>query len=260
MASRVLVVGHSGLIGRAILSAPTSIEFVLAESRINFKPLSAGKFIISEALEKSCSAILNLAWASNSSDDFDNLEVQSDFEHSTEDFARLAIDSGLKMYLVGTCLDSNPFSDNRYVSAKSRLKNSLKEFIEDGSIIWFRPFFIISLTERRPRLVRGILAEPKSSFLIHSPYSTNDYVLVDDIATGIIQSIEGDLRGEIDLGSGILTSNLKIAQIVCQMRDIPLPRLGNRPAKEGVAANIEVLRLRNWQPKATLNFMSGQNK
>jgi len=261
MARRVLIVGHSGLIGKAVLLAPSSIEFVLAEARLDLGKNGSGNSLVSEALQKSCSGILNLAWQSNNSEDYDLSDTHSRWQIAMEDFTKVAVKAGLKIYLVGTCRDNEVLEGNNYVSSKSRLKVSLINQIEKGLVTWFRPFFVISLSEMRPRIIRGLLQAENTHFIVQSPSSTNDYVLVEDVAAGIILSIEEDLLGEIELGSGVSTSNLEIVKIVCQMHNIHLPTLGKKPALHGAIADMQGLKDRGWLPRATLKFLSkGKNE
>ena len=251
MANRVLVVGHSGLLGNAILSIPTNVQFIQAESRMLLGDNEAGKAIVSEAGQKSCTSILNLAWQSNRSDDYDQQTIHLEWCHATELFTRLAVSNGLKVYLIGTCLDSLTVPANEYVSAKIKLKTSLANVIAEGSVTWLRPFFVVSISAKRPRLIRGILSNQSEKFLIRSPDSTNDYVIVEDVASGIVASIENELEGEIDIGSGFLTSNLKLAQWVASKCGVPLPLLGNTPGIAGNVANTSILNEFGWFPKMT---------
>ena len=261
MARRVLIVGHSGLIGKAVLSTPSSIEFVHAEARLDLGKNGSGNSLVSEALQKSCSGILNLAWQSNNSENYDLSDIHSQWQIATEDFTKAAVKAGLKIYLVGTCLDNGVLEGNNYVSAKSGLKVALINQIEKGLVTWFRPFFIISLSEMRPRIIRGLLKDKNTHFTVQSPSSTNDYVLVEDVAAGIILSIEEDLLGEIDLGCGVSTSNLEIVNIVCHMNNIPSPILGENPGIHGAVADMQELKDRGWLPRATIKFLSnGKNE
>jgi hypothetical protein len=260
MARRVLIVGHSGLIGKAVLLVPSSIEFVLAQARLDLGKNGSGDSLVSEAVQKSCTGILNLAWQSNNSENYDLSDIHSRWQIAMEDFTKVAVKAGLKIYLVGTCLDNEVLEGNSYVSAKSLLKVSLINQIQEGLVTWFRPFFIISLLEMRPRIIRGLLEQDNTHFTVQSPSSTNDYVLVEDVAAGIILSIEEDLFGEIDLGSGVSTSNLEIVKIVSQMHNIHLPALGKKPALHGAIADMQELKDLGWLPRATIKFLSqGKN-
>lgn len=259
MASRVLIVGHSGFIGQAILSTSTNIQFILSKNRINLKIKESCDLIVQEAIASNSKGVLNLAWQSNNTNDYDNLNNHTAWQEVTEYFARNAVKAGLKVYLVGTGEDNYPEKLNDYAMAKFKLKDSVRELITLGTVTWLRPFYIISVTESRPRLVRGLVNSKMSEFTIESPQSSNDYILVEDVATGIITTIENNLAGEIDIGSGILTSNSEIAEIICKMKDLPLPKTGSQPPKQGVIAKIEILENLNWKPTHTIAFLNKEN-
>ena len=259
MANNILMVGHSGFIGQAILSIPTNIQFTLAKNRINLRKRESNDLIIKEAIAKNSVGILNLAWQSNNHDNYHKLKTQSDWHESTEYLTKSAVKAGLKVYLIGTGEDDYPPISNEYAIAKSQLKESLRDLITSGSVVWLRPFYVVSISEMRPRLIRGILESQSSYFAIESPQSTNDFILVEDVALAILRCLENETTGEIDIGSGVLTSNIQVAKIICETQNIPLPQNGNQPKRLGKVANIKYLEKLNWKPAPTYKFLSGKN-
>jgi nucleoside-diphosphate-sugar epimerase len=257
MASHVLMVGHSGFIGQAILSVPTNIEFLLAKNRLNLEAKELSDLIVNEAIVSNSKGILDLAWQSNDHDNYDKLKTQSDWKRATEYLARSAVKAGLKVYLVGTGEDDHPPTSNDYATAKFQLKESLRDLITSGEVTWLRPFYIVSIIKRRPRIIRGILESESLNFTIKSPQSTNDFVLVEDVASGIVKCLENDLPGEIDIGSGVLTSNLQIARIVCKIENLPMPNIGTQRKVQGGVANLEPLEKTGWRPTFTELFLNG---
>ncbi|WP_157906166.1 NAD-dependent epimerase/dehydratase family protein [Candidatus Planktophila limnetica] len=257
MASHILMVGHTGFIGQAILSMPTNIQFKLTKNRINLEVTESSDLMIKEAITSNCGGILDLAWQSNKHDDYDNLKTHSKWQIETEYLARAAAKAGLKVYLVGTGEDDHPPASNKYATAKFQLKESLRDLIRAGQVIWLRPFYIVSIIQQRPRIIRGILESETSNFTIESPQSTNDFILVEDVALGIIKCLENETSGEIDIGSGALTSNIQIARIVCDLRNLPIPKTGFKPMRQGNIANIENLKKLKWAPTYTKKFLTG---
>lgn len=251
------MVGHSGFIGQAILSTPTNIEFTLAKNRLNLKTKESSDLIVNEAIMSDSKGILDLAWQSNDNDNYDKLKTQSDWQIATEYLARSAVESGLKVYLVGTSEDDHPPTSNKYATAKFKLKESLRDLIISGDVTWLRPFYIVSIIKRRPRIIRGILESESLNFTIKSPQSTNDFVLVEDVASGILSCLENNAPGEVDIGSGILTSNLRLARIVCKIENLPMPNMGFQSTMQGHVANLEYLEKIGWKPTYTKLFLNG---
>jgi len=253
------MLGHTGFIGQAILSTPTDIQFNLSKNRINLENNKSSDLILREAIDTNSKEILDLAWQSNNHDQYDKLETHNDWRKSTEHLARAAVKAGLKIYLIGTCEDNNPPTSNQYAIAKSKLKESLRDLIRSGAVVWLRPFYIVSISEMRPRLIRGILESESSNFTIESPLSTNDFILVEDVAIAILRCLENEATGEIDIGSGLLTTNIKIARLVCEMQNMPIPKTSFQQPKIGKIAEIETLESLNWKPELTLAFLNKEH-
>jgi nucleoside-diphosphate-sugar epimerase len=255
MANRVLVVGHTGLIGTELMSHSSDVTLVPAKSRINLADPNQQFSIILEAINESCDAILCLAWQANSLSNYDDLSVHSSWLDSTYRLAELCVENRIKIYLIGTCLDSDPVSTNRYIQSKSLLKTKLTDEIFSGDVIWIRPFYIVSIDNMRPRIVQSIF----SGSQVRSPSSSNDYIMVEDLASGLLVVLEKGLSGKIDIGSGFLTTNKELAEAIYSKCQSPPPSFGDFPKTKGVAANMSILSENGWEPKITLEFLKGTN-
>jgi nucleoside-diphosphate-sugar epimerase len=171
----------------------------------------------------------------------------------------LAIEKNIHFFMVGTCLDKNPTPGNSYAAAKSELKNLLALEIANRQITWFRPFYIFNLDPGRPRILQELLANKNGELVIHSPNTLNDYVYLEDVSTGMTTAIENDLRGQIDIGSGFLTSNRDFIDVMSRHLKFNVPIYEDNVVTRGDSANIEQLLSIGWSPSKTLElFRSGR--
>jgi nucleoside-diphosphate-sugar epimerase len=255
MARNVLVVGASGLLGQQIARS-TSTHYVIAKSRVSneISPTGNALSVISEALDTDCTAVLFLAWPSNSLTNYDQVNEYEIWVSSCSALARLAHDKGIRFFMVGTGADTNPNPSNFYAKAKSDLKNLLSLQILNSQLTWFRPHHVYSLAPVRPRILQELLADTGGVAVVHSPNTFHDYVHAEDVARGISMAIENDLYGEIDIGSGFLTSNRNFVQVMSRQLNFKVPVFADNEEFRGVPAKIERLLSIGWKPSKTLEL------
>ena len=139
----------------------------------------------------------------------------------------------------GVCGGGTPYVPrSAYGMAKNTLRLSCEFFARSTglSFVWPRPFFIYGPGEHRSRLVASVIA----ALLDGNPAETTDgrlirdYVHVDDVARGIVQSLVSGYSGSVDLASGRPTPLREIImEIIRQMGRPDLVRLGARSTDPG---------------------------
>ena len=262
MARNVLVVGASGLLGQQITKKRTRIQYIISKSRVE-KANSAienANNIVSETLSNECSAILFLAWPSNSISNYDKLNDYEIWINTCFMLAKLALEKNVHFFMVGSCLDKNPTLGNFYAAAKSELKNLLSLEIAERQITWFRPFYIFNIDPARPRILQELLADKNGELVIQSPNTFNDYVHLEDVSTGMSKAIENDLRGQIDIGSGFLTSNRAFVDAMSRQLKFNVPIYAEDIESRGDFAEIEQLLCIGWSPSRTLEFFCSERE
>src|SRR5581483_11991911 len=86
---------------------------------------------------------------------------------------------------------------------------------------------------------------------------TRDYVYVGDVAEANLLGIESDVRGALNIGTGIETTVVELAKRLARHAGLP-PRFTNGPAKPGeqrrscVDTTAAKLRL-GWEPRVALD-------
>jgi nucleoside-diphosphate-sugar epimerase len=260
MARSVLVVGASGLLGQQIIKI-SSTHYVIAKSRVRneIDPTENALSIISEALDLDCAAVLFLAWPSNSLINYDQVNGYEIWVSTCYALAKVAYEKDIRFFMVGTGADTNPTPGNFYAKAKSDLKNLLSLQILNSQLTWFRPHHVYSLAPVRPRLLQELLADHGVGAVVHSPNAFHDYVHAEDVARGISMAIENDLYGEIDIGSGFLTSNRSFVQVMSRQLNFKVPFFVDSEESRGVPAKIERLLSIGWKPSKTLELFSSNS-
>lgn len=254
MARRILVIGHTGLIGRDLFSQKTDLTLIPAKMRFDLENTTQQSALIHEAKNHACDAIISLAWQANNLADYHNLDINFSWLEATNSLARSCVEQDLRLFLVGTCLDSGLTYQNKYVQSKILLKNKLKSEIGSGYITWIRPFYIINIESRRPRVISSIFLGGE----ILSPKSANDYIVSKDVSSGIQIILEENLQGEIDIGTGFRTTNEELARAISSKFSIPPLKFGDSPVTIGTVADSTVLRSRGWSPNHTLDLIGGR--
>ena len=153
--------------------------------------------------------VLHLAWESTEREHYElGIEHQA-WSVATTQFARESMAQGARVAVAGSAADvpgdtsyASPYGD-----AKRAIRSALAREIEEGAVVWLRPQYLVSVAERRPRVVREYLTQRSSGpFHLRSPDAMFDFVEVRDAADALVLTIHHDLHGVIDLGSGQLHS------------------------------------------------------
>lgn len=130
-----------------------------------------------------------------------------------------------------------------YGAAKNALRNSLEVFAKSSglSLVWPRPFFIYGPGEHPTRLVAHVvqaLLEGRPAEISHGR-QIRDYLHVDDVAHGIVDSLFSAHEGPVDLASGEPTSLREIVmEVARQTGREDLVRIGARKASPNEAPVI----------------------
>jgi hypothetical protein len=254
LARRILVIGHTGLIGRDLFSQKTDLTLIPAKMRFDLENTTQQSALVHEAKNHGCDAILNLAWQANNLADYHDLDINFNWSEATDSLAKLSVQQNLRLFLVGTCLDSGLTYQNKYVQSKILLKTKLKKEIGSGYITWIRPFYIVNIESRRPRVVSSIFLGDE----ILSPKSANDYIVSKDVSAGIQTILGKNLQGEIDIGTGFRTTNEELARAISSKFTIPPLKFGNSPIAVGSVADSTVLRSQGWHPNHSLDLFGGR--
>jgi len=213
--------------------------------------------IIKKALDIRCREILHLAWTSNSSPNYDSSELHEAWRIQSYKLAVMAKESNLAISLIGTGLDDNPLSKIAYIREKSLLKISLSHLIEDRQILWVRPFFVVDISEKRPRIIRELIDSGREGFAVRSGNSQQDYILVNDVAEAISYLLKNQALGQVDIGYGSPTRNIDLCRTIAKKLSFPPPADQELEAAiAGPVADITELTKLGWLPIETAKLLN----
>ena len=231
---------------------------IQSQMRLDIFDLSTVENLIHEAKIHNCSSMALFSWLSNSTGNYDLNPIHLQWMNYAEVLARTANSSGIRLYLFGTCLDSEPNQSNFYVESKHALKLKIRDLIESQSVSWIRPHYVVSSTHMRPRIVKGLLANNQDEFFLNAPLDSNDYILLEDVGVAVATIIKNEMMGSIDVGSGFLTTNLALCQTLKISLGLEVSISGRDQVemREGPKANIDALLSFGWNPENTVDFFS----
>jgi nucleoside-diphosphate-sugar epimerase len=264
VASRVLVLGLSGLIGSHLGRRDVEVEYIPSSSRCELKDLDSIKLIISEARELMCDSLLHLAWESNSSIDYDRRPSHHDWAKYSSVLIHRAIEQKIKVYSTGTGLENDEFfAVSEYLMAKKNLHADIQLEITKGNVTWLQPYFILSRLFHRPRILAEYLKDP-SNFEPQQPMSRHDYIFVEDVGFAIDKIIEQKIQGVVEIGAGALRTNRELINALRlhdQYHGLPTvvkPNFQSFP--ENRPADTTKLIAIGWLPETTSTFFDFETK
>jgi hypothetical protein len=256
MAQKVLIVGSRGMIASETMKHLPPEIAIQSQLRLDVSDLRTVESLIHEAKINDCSSIVLFSWLSNSTGNYDLDPIHLQWMNYAEVLARIAHSSGIHLYLFGTCLDSEPNQSNFYSDSKHALKVKIRDLIDSQSVSWIRPYYVVSSTHSRPRIVKGLLANSQEEFFLNTPLDSNDYILLEDVGVAVAMIIKNELMGSIDVGSGFLTTNLALCEAlkISLGLEVSISKRNQFEMREGPKANIERLLSLGWNPENTDDF------
>jgi nucleoside-diphosphate-sugar epimerase len=203
-------------------------------------------------------AVLHLAWRGLGGPSY---ELGAQHSTSLEE-ARGALEACCAQetwcLLVGSALDNPSASDGSSETPYSRAKRSLFRDSEDalsaGHATWLRPQYVVSIADRRPRLMERFLeAATPSDLVVSEPERALDFIEVRDVAHGMAAALSVGMRGVVDLGYGRAHSIRALLEAVDESRvrhllGEEIARCQQRSQPPLVPAN---LRKAGWFPRFT---------
>lgn len=252
MARKVLVTGGTGFIGSK-LESTLNLEYLKIGSEIDFLKSDGIMRIISLAIKNNCDAILHLAWISNSQKNYENNPDNLIWYTKTIEFAASAIKENLLFISIGTGAESESENQTLYVQSKRLTKHKLLNLTPSNLITWVRLFYIVDITERRPRIINELFKNNGIKIIMYGS-AMNDYVFIEDVISGINFILANNIFGEIDLGSGFLTSNSELITKICNLTGVQLPIIDNIFRSNGEVADTDKLTRLGWNPTLTTKF------
>ena len=258
--SRLLVTGGSGFIGRHTLEELRANPLANCDV-ITWDRTTVGSILSETAFEEALKyqrpdAVLHLAWSPTQSDAYQSNPQNAEWAVATAHFARRCIEAGIWFLATGSAAD-DPLDQTHaspYSEAKRRLRREIESLQNGGRITWLRPQYVVSVADRRPRLIREFLEQTvDSGFALLNPTQRLDFIHVEDVASGITATLRNGLTGVVELGSGYLHSPEQVLEAVRSLQSDRLPAVRDGGLERSGLPPEALLRL-GWVPSATHEF------
>lgn len=275
---RLLITGATGFIGRACVRAALGRGHVVAAlaHRSSAQSLTGSVAWIEGGLADPAwnaiesfapEACLHTAWVTVPGEYLFS-PLNRAFQEWSSAFLRGLAARGLGHAVVlGTCLeyapqrvpmreDVSPLGPaSPYAQSKDALRRELEQL--DFAVGWARLFFPYGPGEDPRRLATSILEciSRSEEIALKTPDSVRDYIFVEDVAEALLLTLEGRVRGAINIGTGTGVSVRDIARTVAEIIGMParivVPEIVPDPY-DFLVADSARLRALGWRPRASL--------
>jgi nucleoside-diphosphate-sugar epimerase len=247
--------GESGLFGSAFLS--NIPQEICISGSINLRSLSATEIFseVEKLAKLGSESFLHLAWpASSSLGNYRFSEENFDVLQKTIILQDACMRTGINFIGIGSVLDKVSTVENYYHLAKFACRQMLKARILDETITWIRPHYVFNDVSW-PEFIH---ANNNLPVIIFND-SPRDFIHLDDVITGIIAIISHKIKGEIDLGSGIMTKTSDLCNALGKQykieSDMSMQHLNNNQRSAQSHSRLS----QYWAPNKTRTLLKERN-
>jgi nucleoside-diphosphate-sugar epimerase len=164
-----------------------------------------------------------------------------------------------RFYILGSCLEYGdligPVSDITIPEGDSffaRAKIQLHEFVDKLNInyIWYRPFFVYGKGQNINSLIPYLInsCENKTKIELNDFTNSHDFISVTDLTSAILTSSNSNYKGNINLGTGNLTSVMEIVKMITERYDIKFE--SQETPRSGMYSKSDLLLNEfSWKPR-----------
>ena len=275
MELKVLLVGSSGFIGKQIHFEMLQQQWEVFELNRSF---SGGEgFFNTDAVRallysEKFECIISTAWTTSHAT-YKESATNLDFESATENLAVEAKACEIPIFvslgssaeyglsnLEADSIDSMLRPTDLYSHSKLNTYLSLTNIFKDSStrFIWPRIFQPYGYGQDSKRFIPYLIScfASQSPPKINNPHHIYDWINVKDVAKAIVFLIRSELGGAVDVGTGIGTSNIDLANLI--LRNMGSGNILSVPPSNNevqglVMSRRSLLLDRGWKPSISLN-------
>ena len=249
--SRLVVMsGSGGLLGTAFSEGVLegiSISKTLSTANL---PIEEIDIEFSRFGSEGIETFLHLGWpASSHPNNYRQSKANFVALEKTLAIRRACDREGINFIGIGSVLDKTPSLENLYSITKYVAREVLSDDIERDLITWVRPFYIFD-EQGWPRFAHT----PEGGEIEVLNDAPRDFIHLEDVIAGLAAVIREEIRGEVDLGSGILR---KPSELVAALGHRPIVKTKNQEIESSfnsAAASPNSALAGMWQAKKTTEF------
>ena len=246
----IAVSGSTGLVGSAFLRRiPANVK---VNNRVQLRNLSMSEIskVVESISREGVEVFLHLGWpASTSEGNYRDSESNFDAIQRTLFLKEACLNANIAFIGIGSVIDGFFIGGNLYQMSKFVCRQILKPEIEKGTITWIRPHFVFN-DQSWPEFLHGERTRP---ILIHDN-SARDFIHLEDVISGLWAVIQNRLKGEIDLGSGILKSPSDLCGIYKKKFEVHPDFVESMGNPWYQSAKLSDLLAEYWVPTKTLDL------
>ena len=244
------VSGLSGLIGSELAQVISDQVHLVPSQSFSTISLDSIDSEIERLSKQGVTGFLHLAWPAASTDEnyktslknFGALEKTIEVKRSCDKW-------GVGFFGVGTGIDKSIDHDSNYSIAKFEARKAFLEDIIEKRVSWIRPHYVFNGKD----WPRFIYLEGEELPLIQDN-TPRDWVHIKDVASGIMKVLELDLKGEVDIGSGLLIRPSELCDALDIKFSISESTESHPGINEAFVADLSPLSLVSWEAKHTLEI------
>jgi nucleoside-diphosphate-sugar epimerase len=271
MATRLLITGSTGFVGGYVTGQLREAN-PLAEWEIRLWSKESDGDLQDPANLRSLvkrwrpDVLLQLAWATTGTSTYESDAANDSWLSTSVDIVRICQENGI--WLVGLGSGVEQLTDARFSSRYRNAKLGAREFalsgLPIGQVTWCRPYWIFSVPDARPRVVRSLLeaSQRGECFTPTEPAMMLDFIHVEDVASALLTVLRSRLTGIVDIASGSLHS---VEQLLCGAE---LVAHGVEPSVAALSTevappsgiDISPLQRSAWSAEATDAFFSALSR
>jgi nucleoside-diphosphate-sugar epimerase len=239
--------GSTGLIGSAFLEQlPEGVE-VTKLLPFRFMKSSEITPVIEELSTLGTRLVLHLGWPASSS-----LE---NYRYSAENFEALektiilkdaCLRNNISFIGIGTVLDKENNQENIYQQTKFICRKIFESEIHNQVITWIRPYFVFN-NSHWPDFIHSRQLVPVEI----EDNTPRDFIHINDVVSALFAVIQNGITGEIDLGSGRLTSPSEVCRSLGKKYQLAKDSVAITETTFFSPAQLNPVLTAHWSPTTT---------
>ena len=258
----ILISGESGFIGRYISAYAKSKNIeVIQTPRIETNFSNFEKFIkevVSTRGNNSISFVL-ASWAGTDLENYRSNIENLEWPIHVESLAKILRKYSISFFGIGSCIELSTDTEDSYMKSKRMARNILEATMKKDSWTWLRFFYVYSVADRRPSLVKSAHQSVSAgqSIDLKDPNKLHDFIDVEDVASAVCVVVLNNIKGDVDIGSGSLSSVYNLVDKIFPNAVVKDISDAGMKLKSGysLAANTKLLRDLGWTPTKTSEFL-----